>query len=142
LRLGYLLGSANFVRKLRDVIEPWSVNAIAEHVALACLDTAEDFIARARRSVQDERRWLEQNLGCLPDLHVFPSSANFLMFAISGEQSRGEFARYMTTRGLTIRDLSALPGCGPGMYRIGVRLRSDNERMVAAAANYLGAKRR
>jgi threonine-phosphate decarboxylase len=142
LRLGYLLGSANFVRKLRDVIEPWSVNAIAEHVALACLDVAGDFIDLARRNVKLERRWLEHRLSRLPNLHMFPSSANFLMFEISGEQSRGEFGRHMTTRGLTIRDLSALPGCGRGMYRIGVRSRSDNERLAAAAVNYFGAERR
>lgn len=142
LRLGYLLGSADFVRKLRDVIEPWSVNTVAEQVALACVDSAEDFIARARRSLKDERRRLEEQLGRLSALRVFPSAANFLMFAISGEKSRGEFGRYMTSRGLAIRDLSALPGCGPGMYRIGVRLRSDNERLLAAAADYFEAERR
>jgi threonine-phosphate decarboxylase len=142
LRLGYLLASADFVRELRDIIEPWSVNTVAEHVAFACLDGAEDFIARTRSNIRDERRWLEQNLGRLPNLRTFPSSANFLMFAIPGEPARGEFGHHLRQRGIAIRDLSALPGCGPGMYRIGVRLRPDNERLVAAAADYFGAERR
>jgi histidinol-phosphate/aromatic aminotransferase/cobyric acid decarboxylase-like protein len=29
-----------------------------------------------------------------------------------------------------------LPGCGPGMYRVAVRLREDNEKLIAAARTY------
>ena len=62
LRLGYLLGPADFIRKLRQAIEPWSVNAIAEHVALACLDVAERYSALARSSVGEDRRLLALEL--------------------------------------------------------------------------------
>lgn len=139
LRLGYLLSPTDFIRKLRQAIEPWSVNPIAEHVALACLDVAERFIALARHNVGEERTRLVHELGCLNGLRVFSSSANFLMFAVRSEQTCGEFGRYMLNQGIAIRDLSGLPGCGPGLYRIGVRSRSDNDRLVAAAADYPGA---
>ncbi len=136
LRLGYLVGPADLVGKLREAIEPWSVNAIAEHVALACLDVAGRFIARARQNVAEERHRLERELGRLRTLRVFPSSANFLMFAVRDEQSRGQFGRYMLNQGIAIRDLSGLPGCGVGLYRIGVRSRPDNDRLMVAAARY------
>ncbi len=136
LRLGYLLGPPDVVGKLREAVEPWSVNAVAEHVALACLDVAEPFIARTRALIAEERRILEDELRCRFGIKVFPSSANFLMFSIAREKVRGEFGCWMRNRGIAIRDLAALPGCGPGLYRIAVRSRSDNALLLNAAANY------
>ncbi|MBV8054803.1 MAG: pyridoxal phosphate-dependent class II aminotransferase [Deltaproteobacteria bacterium] len=138
LRLGYLLGAVEFTNKLRQVIEPWSVNGIAEHVALACLGVAERFIALTRHNVLKERERLVAGLGRLPALRLFPPSANFLMFAVLNEQTCGEFGRYLMGKGIAIRDLSRLPGCGPGFYRVGVRSRPDNDRLVMAAADYFG----
>jgi threonine-phosphate decarboxylase len=138
LRLGYLLGPAEFTNKLRQVIEPWSVNGIAEHVASACLGVAERFIALTRHNIIKERERLVAELGLLRALRLFPSSANFLMFAVLNEPTCGEFGRYLMSQGIAIRDLSGLPGCGPGFYRIGVRSRSDNDRLLMAAADYVG----
>jgi histidinol-phosphate/aromatic aminotransferase/cobyric acid decarboxylase-like protein len=42
----------------------------------------------------------------------------------------------MLSRGIAVRDLRDLPGCGPGMYRVAVRLREENEQLVAAARTY------
>ncbi|HEY2663984.1 MAG TPA: threonine-phosphate decarboxylase [Candidatus Binataceae bacterium] len=140
LRLGYLLGSPDFVSKLCERIEPWSVNAIAEYVALACLDVADRFIPATRHTMAEERRRLERGLGSLRGLKVFPSSANFMMLAVRSEQSCGEFGRYTLNGGIAIRDLSGLPGCSPGLYRIGVRSRTDNQRLLAATGAYFGSR--
>jgi threonine-phosphate decarboxylase len=139
LRLGYLVGPVDFVRKLRDAIEPWSVNAIAEHVALKCLDVAQPFIAKSRNAIRQERNWLQGKLLGLPAIELFPTMANFLMFAVRGEPEVGYFGRYALGQGIAVRDLSTLPGCGPGFYRIGLRSRQDNERFVSVAAAYSGA---
>jgi threonine-phosphate decarboxylase len=140
LRLGYLTGPADLVRKLREAIEPWSVNAIAEFVALACLEIAEPFIAESREVIREERSRLQNELRCLSTIRVFPSTANFLMFAVEGEPDSGHFGRYTLSQGLAIRDLSSLPGCGPGFYRIGVRSRPENVRFVAVAGAYSGVR--
>ncbi len=140
LRLGYLLGPADVVRKLREHIEPWSVNAVAEYVGMACLEIADGFIARTREEVGRERRWLGDELGRMRELRVFPSNANFLMIGVRGERCCGEFGRYLLDRGVAIRDLSGLPGCGPGFYRIGLRSRPDNARLVLSASKYFGVR--
>jgi threonine-phosphate decarboxylase len=140
LRLGYLVGPVDFVRKLRDAIEPWSVNAIAEFVALACLEVAEPFMAQSRGVIREERSRLRNELRGIPIIKVFPSAANFLMFSVEGEPDAGDFGRYTLGQGLAIRDLSSLPGCATGFYRIGVRLRQDNDRFVALGGAYSGAR--
>ena len=35
-----------------------------------------------------------------------------------------------------VRDLAALPGAGPGLFRIAVRSRADNDRLLDAAREY------
>jgi histidinol-phosphate/aromatic aminotransferase/cobyric acid decarboxylase-like protein len=56
---------------------------------------------------------------------------------VLNEQSRGHFGSYLMSHGVAIRDLSKLPGCSPGLYRIGIRSRSDNDRFVTAATDYV-----
>jgi histidinol-phosphate/aromatic aminotransferase/cobyric acid decarboxylase-like protein len=74
------------------------------------------------------------------ELRVFPSNANFLMIGVRGERCCGEFGRYLLDQGVAIRDLSGLPGCGPGFYRIGLRSRPDNARLVLSASKYFGVR--
>jgi threonine-phosphate decarboxylase len=138
LRLGYLVAQQEIVRRLREAIDPWSVNAVAEHVGLACFEVAESFIDQTRALIVKERNFLTCELGCQVVIKVFDSAANFLMLSISHEKYPGEFGRYLLSKGIAIRDLAALPGCGPGQYRIGVRSRLDNTRLIQAAAGYRG----
>jgi histidinol-phosphate/aromatic aminotransferase/cobyric acid decarboxylase-like protein len=42
----------------------------------------------------------------------------------------------MLSCGIAVRDLRDLPGCAPGMYRVAVRLREENERLIAAVRAY------
>jgi len=136
LRLGYLAGHANVVGRLRDAIEPWSVNVAAEAVALACLKVSANIIASTRELILTERRRIEDGLVRLAKFRVFSSAANFMMAEVAGEKSQGGFGRYLRSQGIIARDLSALPGCGPGFYRLGIRTQEDNEKLIAACAHY------
>jgi threonine-phosphate decarboxylase len=136
LRLGYLVAGREVAGRLREAYEPWSVNAVAARVAHACLDVAEEHGERGRALVVAEREYLSGALGALDGLRVFASAANFLMFEVADEPRRSTFARHMLMHGIAVRDLRALPGCVPGMYRVAVRLREENERLIAAARLY------
>ena len=136
LRLGYLAGHSKHVGTLRDAIEPWSVNIAAEAVAAACIRVPPSFIESTRDLVVSERQRIEDGLIRLGKFRVFPTSANFIMVEVAGERSLGDFARHLRGRGLVARDLSALPGCGQGFYRFGIRTPKDNALLIAAAADY------
>jgi threonine-phosphate decarboxylase len=136
LRLGYLVGNAEVVGMLRDAIEPWSVNVAAEAVAFACRKVPANFLASTRDLVVTERRKIEDGLGPLRRFRTFPSSANFIMTEVLSEKNPGDFGRHLQSKGMIARDLSTLPGCGPGFYRFGIRTRLDNEKLIAACAAY------
>jgi threonine-phosphate decarboxylase len=133
IRIGFAVASPELIARLSEAIEPWSVNAAAEAVADACLELTPDYLNRARTIVEEERAFIQRELSKIADLHVIPSAANFMMIEIAREPSSGAFAAHMTKHKIAIRDLSHLPGCGPGMYRIAIRSHQDNERLIAAA---------
>lgn len=139
LRLGYLVAGREVAGRLREACEPWSVNAVAVRVAHACLDVAEEHTERARALVAAERQCLCGALAAIDGLRVYASAANFLMLEVDSEPPRRSLARHMLMHGIAVRDLRALPGCVPGMYRVAVRLREENERLVAAARMYVEA---
>jgi threonine-phosphate decarboxylase len=132
LRVGCVVGHPDAIGKLRDAIEPWSVNAVADHVTRACLDVADGFIRETREFVSVEVARMADALSQLPGIHVFPSVANFMMMEVEGELMPAAFGKYMLEHGIGIRDLRGLPGCRVGLYRIGIRSKSDNDRFLKA----------
>jgi histidinol-phosphate aminotransferase len=135
LRLGFAVAQPRTISWLRDMLEPWSVNAIAARVGAACLDGASEFVARSRSFVTGERDRVTHVLAQNPHLRVLPSAANFLMIA-ARETGTDSFGLFMKRQGIVVRDLRSLPGGGPGLYRVGIRNHEDNERLLAAARNY------
>jgi threonine-phosphate decarboxylase len=136
LRLGYLVAGRDVAQRLREACEPWSVNVVAERVAEACLEVAEDFVASSRALITAERAYLSSALASVEGVHAFTSSANFLMLEMAEDGRAGGFAQHMLSCGIAVRDLRDLPGCAPGMYRVAVRLREENERLIAAVGTY------
>lgn len=140
LRLGCVVAAPMAIANLAASIEPWSVNVAAEIVGLACIAKAHEFLAHTRQVIAVEREFLVSTLGAIEGIRVFPSAVNFLMLHISQEPAPGAFAAYMLNEGIAIRDLAAMPGAGAGLYRIGIRLRADNERLISAAARWPAAR--
>ncbi len=136
LRLGCVVADAEVTAAMRDAIEPWSVSVAAESAGLACLECAGDYLRRTREFVAREREYLTRSLGSVAGIRVFPSAANFLMIAVADEPSPGQFAASLLRRGVAVRDLRTMPGCSAGLYRIGIRSRADNRRLIEVASKW------
>ena len=136
LRVGCVVGHPDAIGQLRDAIEPWSVNAVADHVTRACLDLADGFVRETREFVSVQVTRMADALSRLLGIHVFPSVVNFMMMEVEGELIPGAFGKHMLEHGIGIRDLRALPGCRAGLYRIGIRSKSDNDRFLQATRSW------
>jgi threonine-phosphate decarboxylase len=136
LRLGCVVAADEVVDALRDAIEPWSVNVVAESVGLACLEHADAYLMRTRALIAAERAYLANGLARAAGVRVFPSVANFLMLAVEAEVAPRTFGAHMLSHGVAVRDLRTMPGCTAGLYRVGVRNREDNERLVNEAEKW------
>jgi threonine-phosphate decarboxylase len=140
LRLGALLtGNRQISRSVRNFLQPWTVSRPAQNAGLASL-SEKDFVSRTVRFLDGERPWLTGKIKELPYVDfVLPSPANFLLFHAREEQEHSLY-RQLLDEGIQIRDCASFRGMQTlsdaaektGWYRIAVRTRNENERLLAA----------
>lgn len=136
LRVGALVGSGEWMAKLRRRREPWQVNILAEAAARAALaDTAHT--QASRDIIEAEREWLLDQLADLPGLHFAPGVANFLFAAT--DRPAAEIRDWFLDRKIILRNCTGLPGVEGEAIRFAVRTRAENERFVTAAREFFCA---
>jgi histidinol-phosphate/aromatic aminotransferase/cobyric acid decarboxylase-like protein len=59
-----------------------------------------------------------------------------MLMEVEGEPIPGVFGKHMLDHRIRVRDLHRLPGCRAGLYRIGIRSKSDNDRFLKAARSW------
>jgi threonine-phosphate decarboxylase len=133
LRLGYAIASAMTIARLAAIREPWSVNTPAQAAGLASLaDTG--YTAATRQFVADERTHLSAGLAAIPGLRPFPSAANFLLVEAFRGPSAGELAEQLLAKFILIRGCGNFAGLDNRFFRVAVRSRNENDRLLAALA--------
>jgi threonine-phosphate decarboxylase len=133
LRLGFAIGSARTIARLAAIREPWSVNTPSQAAGLASLADA-GYAAATRKFITDEREHLSTRLAATPGLRPYSSAANFLLVEAVRGPSAGELAGRLLEARILIRDCSDFPGLDDRFFRVAVRSRNENERLVAALA--------
>ena len=132
IRLGYLVGPPPLVAQLNRHKEPWTVNALAQKIGIACA-ADKDFADDTRRFVAAERGLLFSRLGSIPGLQPRPSSANYLLLKITGRGlSSTRLYEELARRGILVRDCRSFTGMGNKYIRVAVKLRRDNRLLLAA----------
>lgn len=135
LRLGYLLAHARRVAQFAAYLEPWSVNAPAQKVALACLADAR-FGLKTANWLQREKIFLTRRLVALKRFQPYPSSANFLLVRIANHGSSLELRSFLLKRKLLIRSCNSIACLGADYFRVAVRQRKDNRRLIEALRDW------
>ena len=131
LRVGYLLAHSRRVAQLAAYLEPWSVNRPAQKVALACL-ADRSFGLKTERWLRRERNYLTQALIGLKSFQPYASSANFLLVRIANNASAVELRSFLLNQKILIRAFNSFAGVGADHFRIAVRRRKDNQRLLEA----------
>ena len=129
LRLGYSLSSPETASLLNSMGGPWSVNSLALAAGTAALHDME-YIRRTREFVGTERQYLLQQISKVPHLKVYNSSANFVLLEITAGTTAARLGRILFEQGILIRDCSNFVGLPPQFFRIAVRTREENSRLL------------
>lgn len=124
LRLGYAISAnTDFINGLKNHMPPWNVSVPAQFAGVAALKE-KTYIERTKLFLATEREWMIgqlQALGC----KVYETKANFILFK-AREGLQDDCMKY----GILIRDASSFAGIPVGFYRIGIRKREDNEKLI------------
>ncbi len=132
LRLGYAVGPEDLIAQLHAAHEPWTVNALAQAVGVAMLGERK-YAQRTRELVKCEREWLTARLREIPGLQPCPAHANYLLMRLPPLSTTCDALRAaLIPRGIVIRHCSNFPGLGPEYFRVAVRTRHENQKLVAA----------
>jgi histidinol-phosphate aminotransferase len=107
LRIGALVAAPATILRLRGLALPYRIN-VAAAVALRAALADRRHLAQTVDESAESRRLLRDACGAL-GLATWKSEANFVLVRI-GERS-AQFARWMETREVRVRDRSSLPGC-------------------------------
>lgn len=120
LRIGYLLGAADLLEKLRCAQPLWAVSTPALAAARACSSPrAAAEAAALAREAEEHRAHLVRELLAIPGVQVpGDQRAPFVLIRVpGGADVRNELRR----RGFAVRRGDTFPGLGPDWLRVAVR---------------------
>jgi len=132
LRIGYLVAHKDLIRKLKACRIPWSVNALSQEAGEAALRD-KNYINKTRLLVEKERNFLLKGLNAIGGLKPYPSVANFILVKIGrGRMSAACLKEKLIRRGILIRDCANFRGLNDRYFRVAVRSRTENLKLLAA----------
>ena len=139
LRVGYAIAHPEIRASLEAALPLWPVDSIAAEAAtLAQRDLAT--IDAARENNRRERVWLADQLRCM-ELTVFPAAANYLLFRIGEAVDGQEFWRRLIVKhGIVMRSCANFEGLNQRHFRVAVRTRAENQRLISALSESLSAE--
>lgn len=130
LRIGYLVAHKTLVDKLHAGSEPWSVNTLASSAAVESLRDLK-YRSKTLDLIRRERTFLTEQLSRLPWLTPFPSVTNFLLVRITSPAiTSAQLRESLEERNILIRDGANFPGLGRRYFRVAIRNRADNKRLI------------
>lgn len=129
LRIGYLVGPREVVRRVGELLPPWSVNSLAQAAALAALrDSA--YRRRSLALIGQERSRFMRRLKSLAGVRLYPSQANFLLLELPPNYSAARVAEWCREQGVLVRDCQDFSGMNASTLRVAIRRPKENDELV------------
>lgn len=127
LRLGYLLGSAEWLREFDKMRMPYNINSLSQAGAEFALRHYDVFESQVQ-ILCTERQRLILELQQRDELEVYPSDTNFIMFRVQSDRSES-FHSGLVEHGILIKKLGGprLVGC----FRVTVGTPEQNDMFLA-----------
>ena len=135
LRLGCAIAHPDILGRWQLLRDPWPVNALAAAAAAAVVrDTV--FERQTWDWLPVARRELFEGLANLPGLQPIAGAANFLLVESSMSVSLIQKSLLERHR-ILIRDCLSFPELGDRFFRVAVRSRAENLRLIAGLAEVI-----
>lgn len=131
LRLGYLIASESIINNLQRFKEPWTVNTFAQIAGDVAINDKE-FTLRSKEFITTEKTFLYKGLSGISGLNPFYPSANFILVRIDMEGITSTMVHDLLIKNnIVIRDCSNFVGLSNKYFRVAVRTREENQRLLS-----------
>ena len=132
LRLGYLVANESTVNKLMQFKEPWTVNTFAQIAGQVAIND-EAFAANTREYVSREKAFLYDRLSRIKGIRPFQPSVNFILVKIdNAEITSSQIQDFLIKDKIIIRDCSNFVGLSEKYFRVAVKTREENQKLLSA----------
>ncbi len=139
LRIGYLTCCEDLIKKFNGQQYPWHVNLLAQKIAAMLTDT--DYIEKSRKCIFTEREYLFNNLKQIAGIGPYDPSANYIFCKITrGDLTSDSLADILGNKGILIRDCSNYRGLDNRFFRVAVKKRVDNIKLIQNFRKILSGK--
>ena len=135
LRMGCAIAHPDILRRWQLRRDPWPVNALAAAAAAAVVRDAA-FERKTWDWLPVARRELFEGLADLPGLRPMAGAANFLLVESSLSVAAIQKSLLEKHR-ILIRDCLSFPELGDRFFRVAVREKADNLRLIAGLADVI-----
>jgi histidinol-phosphate aminotransferase len=137
LRLGALVADRRVAAMYEAARLPYNVSTLTQLVASRIV-ADETGLAERVSNITRERAHVERELRGLPQLEVFPSAANFVLFRHRTIAAAALHAALLE-RGVLVRDVSSWPDAGESL-RATIGARAENDRLLDALRDVLSER--
>lgn len=133
IRLGFgITRNTALVQGIKAQLEPWNVNAAAV-IAGCIVYQDQEYIAASRLWIQQERKFLFDRLQEIPGLTVYSSQVNYHLVRMNKEKiDAWKLKELLLEKGILIRSPDGFHHLSPYHFRLAVKDRVSNEKMLAA----------
>ena len=136
LRLGYMLGEPELIRKIVRFKQPWTVNALAIEIGKYLLEHGEKLLPDAM-SLLERQRCFSMELSRVAGYYPQLSGTSF--FLVKTDYPVGALKCYLLERhGILIRDASNFRGLEPVYFRVNTLTGAKNRLLTDALKSYAG----
>jgi len=134
LRLGYLVGQNEIINQLNKIRLPYNINVLTQISTLFALSNYAVFEQQTQLICQ-ERTTLTQELNKIPQLKVFPSDANFILFRVLNHSASGLFT-FLKEQQVLIKSLANHKAPLTNCLRVTVGKAEENQVFLTALSQY------
>ena len=135
LRLGAIVAHPATIRQLYGHKEPWTVNAVAEHVASELLHCGE-YEQEVRSIVAEGRRQISDGLAGNAVIKLHGGAANFFFASVNDGFSLDALLGFFQSRSILVRDCRNFDGIPPTCFRFCIRTHDENRRLIDALNDF------
>ena len=135
LRIGYAIAHPERLQRWYKWRDPWSVNVLAAAAAIAALEDKQ-FQQQTWDWLKKARSQLYSRLKAIPGLYPLESAANYLLVKTDTSATQLQ-EKLLTQYRIVIRDCISFPELGDRYFRVAVRLKEENDRLVEAISTIL-----
>jgi histidinol-phosphate aminotransferase len=136
MRFGYALGNKDVIGQISAALLPWNVGTIPMWAALAAFEDTEALAFRVKFN-NAEVDYITEALSEIPNLVVFPSKANYILFDCGALGKKGkDMVAFAESKGIIFRPETEKYG-SDGWFRITIGTKDENRMAVDVVKEFM-----